>query len=107
MPVPSDTLRWPPFPTLLSPLSPHVPLCPRCAERAYRCNVCRSLFTVAPPKQRHGARFCQALRGLGVALCVIALAFGLSGEGLGVLGMTVAQPVSLLLRCLIALPLDC
>ncbi|GAB4813425.1 hypothetical protein N2152v2_000471 [Parachlorella kessleri] len=48
-------------------------------ERAFRCSVCRSLFSVPPPKPRASTRLFQTLRGLGGAVCITLLALGLSG----------------------------
>jgi hypothetical protein len=55
------------------------PILPRNAERAFRCSVCRALFSVPPPQPRSAALAAQALRGIGGALCITLLAFGLSG----------------------------
>lgn len=53
-------------------------------ERAFRCSVCRTLFSVPPPKARAGGGAAmQALRGLGGALVIALLACGLSGAAGG------------------------
>ncbi|KAL4424312.1 hypothetical protein ABPG75_001613 [Micractinium tetrahymenae] len=54
-------------------------------ERAFRCSVCRTPFSVPPPKARTGGggAAMQALRGLGGALVIVLLACGLSGSAAG------------------------
>lgn len=48
-------------------------------ERAYRCGVCRTLYTLAPPNPRWTARAGHVLRGVIGAACISLLAFGLAG----------------------------
>ncbi|KAK9804843.1 hypothetical protein WJX72_008395 [[Myrmecia] bisecta] len=48
-------------------------------ERAHRCSVCHELFSQQPPSIGWGLRMSSALRGVGGAICISLLAFGLSG----------------------------
>ncbi len=43
------------------------PFCNAVAERAFRCSVCRALFSVPPPKGREGLLL-KLLRGIGTVL---------------------------------------
>lgn len=52
------------------------------AERAFRCSVCRTLFSVPPRRPRSGVVALQALRGIAGALCIGLLAFGLTGAAM-------------------------
>ena len=65
--------------TSSSLLSLHSPF----PERAYRCSVCRTPFTLQPPRQR-GRALARILagpvaRGLAAAACVAVLALGAAG----------------------------
>jgi len=48
-------------------------------ERAEKCSVCQTKFSVPPPRPEWSARMVAGLRGLGGALCISLLAFGLTG----------------------------
>lgn len=52
------------------------------AERAFRCSVCRALFSVPPPQPRATTVVVPLLRGVCALLCVALLTFGLSGAPL-------------------------
>lgn len=51
----------------------------RSPERAEKCSVCQTKFSVPPPRPEWSARMVAGLRGLGGALCISLLAFGLTG----------------------------
>lgn len=48
-------------------------------ERAYVCGVCRSRYTVAPPRPKIWGQLSTGIRGITGAVCISLLAFGLSG----------------------------
>lgn len=47
--------------------------------RAHRCGVCCATYSTPPPTGNAGLRMVNALRGVGSAVCISLLAFGLSG----------------------------
>lgn len=47
-------------------------------ERAYRCSVCRSFFTIPPRSPLSVARTMRLLRGMGAVACIALLALGMS-----------------------------
>ncbi|KAH7621403.1 hypothetical protein Ndes2526B_g03747 [Nannochloris sp. 'desiccata'] len=48
-------------------------------ERAFRCGVCQVRYTLPPPDPHFTTKLFQILRGLGGAICISLLAFGLAG----------------------------
>jgi len=66
---------------LTPPLSPHPII--TCSERAYRCSVCRTLFTTPPPRSAAAARrrrACAAARACAAVACVLAALSGAGGS---------------------------
>ena len=52
-----------------------------CADRAYRCGVCRELYS-APPRLLQGRlNIAGSLKALALTSLVVLLALGLSGAG--------------------------
>uniref|UniRef100_A0A061SD69 Membrane associated ring n=1 Tax=Tetraselmis sp. GSL018 TaxID=582737 RepID=A0A061SD69_9CHLO len=49
-------------------------------ERAIKCSVCRTPFSIPPPVVAWQQRLSAILRGISSALCISLFAFGLSGE---------------------------
>ena len=47
-------------------------------ERAYRCGVCQTPYSLAPPDPRFTHKLFQSLRALGGIACIATLAFGLA-----------------------------
>ena len=73
-PLPSPFLPSPSSPSQKKPSPP---------ERAHRCSVCRTPFTLQPPRQR-GRALARLLagpvaRGVAAAACVAVLALGAAG----------------------------
>lgn len=57
------------------------------AERAYRCGVCRSKYTIGPPLSRRLKTSRHLLRCLGAIVCTLALAFGYGSPWLHIAGV--------------------
>ena len=52
-----------------------------CADRAYRCGVCRELYSTPPRLLQGRLNIVGSLKALALTSLVVLLALGLSGEG--------------------------